>query len=334
MYAEAAMILAALASLGAVTTEFVGQNGTAPAHANAEYLAAGGIAMTATAAAAATAVCHVTRATTAATTRRPPAAMAEFYYDAPQPNAATGNGALSEAAAAQETEAELAHGSVILCAIATVGAMSLMAGLGQPYEGAEFNTGSTHLTTAHGQLADGIPDDGWQGLASQAYAGRSARQQGHTQSMASLDHQLAFWIKSQADWVTHTRMILGVVTSLLAAAYFYEVWMRPQPPPGGLIASESYAAQISAAGILTATATLGLMCVVSYFNAGIVDDLATQYQQAATGSGTPAAPTTVSVPIATTQLPLVSAIPEFAGFNHVASGSAVPFSAQLAHSRS
>lgn len=288
MYAAAALsILTALASIGvecaaiADPESFGSENG----HSGGGYLAAESIQMGANAAAATAGVAGVA-------TRYQNIVAMNVTHDEMMGaiELARKNYPLEERIAENKAgtyrrlerhDDALAKSSFILYTIAAIDVLSLMAGLGPPYEGAGLCVSSDHFSTVYDQLATAFPSTDWQGRAAHTYAGRNTDQQNRAQTMADLDSQLASCIKVQADCVTYIRMILGIVTLLLAAAYCYEVWMRLSPPPGGVIAANSYAIKASLLGLTAGIAALTAATVVSGLTGHAVNNLASQYDDAA-----------------------------------------------------
>ncbi|WP_025735552.1 EspA/EspE family type VII secretion system effector [Mycobacterium genavense] len=81
--------------------------------------------------------------------------------------------------------------------------LELTTGFGPPYEGDDFTAGSEQLTEICAQLKTALPDDTWQGDASEHYAEQVTALSDLAKKIADLDHQLAEITKNQAEWVTH-----------------------------------------------------------------------------------------------------------------------------------
>jgi hypothetical protein len=152
-----------------------------------------------------------------------------------------------------------------------------MIGFGPPDDGECFTAGSEQLTAVAQQLKSALPDDGWQGAASQAYADQDTALQNLVQAIADLDLQLAAAVKDQADWVTHMRLGFGLSKDLLFAAYIVEITVNPLPPPGGPLFSATFATKVCVLGIVATLGMLGGLLCCSRSNAAKANDLADQY---------------------------------------------------------
>ncbi|UXA07114.1 hypothetical protein KXD96_02840 [Mycobacterium sp. SMC-2] len=183
-------------------------------------------------------------------------------------------------------------GSLILWALTVVELMELTTGFGPPVEGDDLRNGSQQFSTLAAQLKSAIPDnDGWEGSASDAYAGLDTALQNLAQTMAELDLELAALVKDQAEWVTHMRLGFGILKDLLFACYLVELIIRFAPPPLGPAVSQGFAIAVSALGIAAAVGFLTTLTTYSVLNGKKADALAGEYSALATGTvqtGSPA----------------------------------------------
>ncbi|MBI2696623.1 EspA/EspE family type VII secretion system effector [Mycobacterium nebraskense] len=175
-------------------------------------------------------------------------------------------------------------GSFILWALTIVEILEMTTGFGPPAEGSDLKAGSQQFTSLSGQLKAALPDDGWQGSASEAYADLDTTLQDLAQTMAGLDLQLADLVENQAEWVTHMRLGFGILKDVLFAAYIIELIIRFAPAPLGPAVSQTFALTVSGLGIATAVGFLATLCTYSFENAKKADALASQYTQAAAGT--------------------------------------------------
>jgi uncharacterized protein YukE len=174
--------------------------------------------------------------------------------------------------------------SIISWTITTVQLLQLTTGFGTPYEGNALKTGSQQFTTLAGQLTSALPDTGWQGDASQAYADLDTALQQAAQTMAELDSQLAALVKNQAEWVTHMQLAFGILNDVLAAALIIEMILTfTVPAPAGPIVGKAFAITVATLGISAAVSFLGTLLAYSIENGQKADALAASYSALATG---------------------------------------------------
>ncbi|ORW01154.1 hypothetical protein AWC15_07705 [Mycobacterium lacus] len=173
---------------------------------------------------------------------------------------------------------------LIRWAITVVDLLELTTGFGPPTEGDDLKTGSQRFTTLCEQLKSALPDSSWQGSASQAYAAQVATLQNLAQTMADLDLKLAHLVKDQADWVTHTRLAMGIVKALLAAAYLI-TFALIYTPGVGPAAARVFALTVATLGIATAIGMLGTLINFSVKNRQKANGLASQYREVSTAAG-------------------------------------------------
>lgn len=180
---------------------------------------------------------------------------------------------------------EFAKGlSIISWTITAVQLLQLTTGFGTPYDGASLKTGSQQFTTLAGQLKSALPDSGWEGTASEAYADVDTTLQNVSQQMASLDSQLADLMKNQADWVTHMHLAFGILNDVLLAALVVEVILTlTVPAPAGPVAAKIFAIAVASLGIAAAVSLLGTLLGFSIENGKTADALAASYSQLASG---------------------------------------------------
>lgn len=173
----------------------------------------------------------------------------------------------------------LKAGDLILWVLTVVDLLELTTGFGPPEGGNEFERGSQQFSALSEQLRVALPDDRWQGAASQAYAELDATLANVSQSMAQLDLRLAALIHDQADWVTHIRLAFGVLKDFVIAAYLIETAMIFLSPA----AARVFAYAVCGLGL---AAAVGMLCTLGYFsyeNAQQANDLANQYAQLSRG---------------------------------------------------
>jgi hypothetical protein len=180
---------------------------------------------------------------------------------------------------------EFAKGiSIISWTITTVQLLQLTTGFGSPYEGDSLKSGSQQLTTLAGQLTSALPDTGWQGDASEAYADLDTTLRTVAQTMADLDNQLAALVKNQADWVTHMHLAFGILNDVLLAALAIELVMTfAVPAPAGPIAAKAFAITVATLGISAAVSFLGTLLGYSIENGKKADALAANYSELVAG---------------------------------------------------
>jgi ESX secretion-associated protein EspA/E len=180
---------------------------------------------------------------------------------------------------------EFAKGvSIISWTITTVQLLQLTTGFGSPYEGDSLKAGSQQFTTLAEQLKSALPDTGWQGDASEAYADLDTALRTVSQTMADLDSQLAALVKDQADWVTHMQLAFGILNALLSAALIIEMIITfTVPAPAGPIAAKVFAITVAALGISAAVSFLGTLLGYSIENGKKADALAANYSELVAG---------------------------------------------------
>ncbi|MCV7408883.1 hypothetical protein AWC05_07205 [Mycobacterium florentinum] len=181
---------------------------------------------------------------------------------------------------------EFAKGlSIISWTITAVQLLQLTTGFGTPYDGASLKTGSQQFTTLAEQLKSALPDAGWEGEASEAYAGQDKSLQNIAQTMADLDNQLAALVKNQADWVTHMHLAFGILNDVLLAALVIEVILTfTVPAPAGPVVAKVFAITVASLGISAAVAFLGTLLGYSIENGKKADALADSYAAMAAGT--------------------------------------------------
>lgn len=175
--------------------------------------------------------------------------------------------------------------SIIAWTITVVDLMELTTGFGPPTEGEELNTGSQQFAALSEQLKAALPDYGWEGSGSEAYAALDSALQTMAQSMAALDSQLASLVREQAEWVTHARFVFGILKDVLLAAMIIEMIMTVTvPAPAGPIAAKAFAIAVSTLGIGVASTLIGGLTYFSVENGKKADALANQYSELAAGT--------------------------------------------------
>ena len=106
--------------------------------------------------------------------------------------------------------------SFILWALTVVEILELTTGFGPPDEETSSRPARNNSAPFTGQLKSALPDDSWQGSASEAYASLDTALQSCAQTMAELDLQLAALVENQAEWVTHMRLGFGILEDVLS----------------------------------------------------------------------------------------------------------------------
>jgi hypothetical protein len=180
---------------------------------------------------------------------------------------------------------EFAKGlSIISWTITTVQLLQLTTGFGSPYEGDSLKSGSQQFTTLAGQLKSALPDTGWEGDASEAYADLDTTLRNVAQTMADLDSQLAALVKNQADWVTHMHLAFGILNDVLLAALVIEMILTVAvPAPAGPVVAKVFAITVATMGITAAVSFLGTLLGYSIDYGKTADALAANYSELATG---------------------------------------------------
>ena len=217
-------------------------------------------------------------------------------------------------------------GSFILWTLTVVEALELTMGFGPPHEGGDLEAGSAQFTAICEQLVSAVPDEHWQGSASQAYADQARALHALAKTMAELDLKLAEIVKNQADWVTHMRLGFGILKNLLFAAFvMYWAIMLTLPNPANIYAAKAFEIAVCLAGITATVGMLGTLIGFSTDNGLKADAVTVDYLEAAAGampSGTPMAGiqvpgvqgTTVSgfayASAGSASMPLLSAAPD------------------------
>ncbi|PRI16648.1 EspA/EspE family type VII secretion system effector [Mycobacterium shigaense] len=174
--------------------------------------------------------------------------------------------------------------SIISWTITTVQLLQLTTGFGTPYDGASLQTGSQQFTSLAEQLKSALPDTGWEGEASEAYAGLDTTLQTVAQKMADLDSQLAALVKNQGEWVTHMQLAFGILNDLLATALIIELILTlAVPAPAGPAVAKAFAITVASLGISAAVGFLGTLLGYSIENGKKADALADSYAQLVAG---------------------------------------------------
>ncbi|WAC93299.1 EspA/EspE family type VII secretion system effector [Mycobacterium sp. Aquia_213] len=192
--------------------------------------------------------------------------------------------------------------SLILKALTVVDIVELMTGFGPPCDGADFTAGSQQLTEISEQLKTALPDDGWQGDASDAYSQQVAALRTLAQAMAELDLQAADITKNQAEWVTHMRLAFGILKDLLMAAFAIEYAMKVGvPAPAGPALAATFATTVAVLGIGAASSFVLTLFYYSQENASKANDLIFKYQKLApSATGTVSTESQVAVALKST----------------------------------
>ena len=237
-----------------------------------------------------------------------------------------------------KTAKNAARGASIICwTLTAVEVAELTLGFGPPCAGDDLKVGSQQFTSVSEQLQSALPDDNWQGPASQAYADRDAALQNLAEAIAELDLQLAAVVRDQADWVTHMRLGFGILKDLLLAALAIEWGIRLLvPPPFNIQVALTFAIAASALAMVAAISMLTTLCTMSFLRGQKADALTIQYAElgaAAAQQDTPLAQTDVAAAVESTvssfeassgSLSGMSAMPDIATLarlSGVASGS-------------
>ncbi|CQD17189.1 putative alanine and glycine rich protein [Mycobacterium lentiflavum] len=172
--------------------------------------------------------------------------------------------------------------SLILKTLTVVDLVELMTGFGPPCDGADFAAGSQQLIEISDQLRSALPDDDWQGDASQAYAQQVTTLRTLAQEMAELDRQLADITKNQAEWVTHMRLAFGILKDLLMAAFAIELALKISvPQPAGLALAQTFATTVAVLGIGAASSFVLTLFRYSQDNADKANEMISKYQKLA-----------------------------------------------------
>lgn len=172
--------------------------------------------------------------------------------------------------------------SIISWTITTVELLALTAGFGTPYEGDSLKGGSQQFTTLAEQLKSALPDTGWEGSASDAYAGLDTALRNAAQTMAGLDDQLAALVKAQAEWVGHMQLAFGILKDFLLVALVIEMTITfTVPAPAGPVAAKAFAITVAVLGIGAAVSFLGTLLGYSIEHATKADALAVTYSELA-----------------------------------------------------
>ncbi|MCV7412201.1 hypothetical protein AWC05_13150 [Mycobacterium florentinum] len=192
--------------------------------------------------------------------------------------------------------------SLILKTLTVVDIVELTTGFGPPCDGADFIAGSQQLTEISERLKAALPDDGWQGDASDAYSQQVAALRTLAQAMAELDRQAADITKNQAEWVTHMRLAFGILKDLLMAAFGIELALKlSAPQPAGLALAATFATTVAILGIGAASSFVVTLLHYSQENASKANDLTSEYQKLApSATGTTSAESQVAVAVKST----------------------------------
>jgi hypothetical protein len=172
--------------------------------------------------------------------------------------------------------------SLILKTVTVVDIAELMTGFGPPCGGADFTEGSQQLTEIYEQLRSALPDDDWQGSASEAYTEQVTTLRTLAQTMAGLDRELADIAKNQAEWVTHMRLAFGVLKDLLMVAFAVEVAIKLTVlPPASLTLAQNFALTVSVLGVAAAVSFLSTLIYYAHENAVKAKGVVSQYHDLA-----------------------------------------------------
>jgi uncharacterized protein YukE len=172
--------------------------------------------------------------------------------------------------------------SLILKTLTVVDLAELLTGFGPPCAGEDFTAGSQQLTEISEQLKSALPDDDWQGSASEAYAQQVTALRAVAQAIAELDLQLADITKNQAEWVTHMRLGFGILKDLLMAAFAIELALKLSvPQPAGLALAQTFATTVAFLGIAAASSFVLTLFYYAQENADKANELISKYQKLA-----------------------------------------------------
>ncbi|MEE6179704.1 EspA/EspE family type VII secretion system effector [Mycobacterium sp. 050134] len=202
-----------------------------------------------------------------------------------------------------------------------VGYLELLTGFGPPNEGNDLKAGAQLWGTLRERLESAIPDENWQGVASETFAAQVVALRDIAQTLADLDGQQADIVADQAEWVTHFRLGFGILLNLLAVAIIVEAGLRIALAlvPSGPAWTTAWAIAASSLAIAAALGMLGALIGLSVENASKADDVTSQIDHA----GARAA----QIAIASTTRSEVSAVAEslVSDFRVLATGpSAIP----------
>lgn len=87
-----------------------------------------------------------------------------------------------------------------------------------PEEGDSFVHSGVMFDQLSGQIAALVPEEGWQGIAAQAYAGQTLAQSQHARLMGDLDRLSAGLVASQAEAVKAFRIGMVALVAIVAGA--------------------------------------------------------------------------------------------------------------------
>lgn len=173
---------------------------------------------------------------------------------------------------------------LVYWAMTVVDLLELTTGFGPPAEGDELRSGSVDFDTLAEKLKSALPDSNWQGSAAQSYANQDTALHNLAQTLASVDLQLASLVQDQAEWITHTRLAMGIVKNLLAAAYPL-TYVLVFVPAAGPVAARIFALTVATLSITTVLGMTTTSAVRSTKNGQAARDLAHQYRAGATTAG-------------------------------------------------
>jgi EspA/EspE family len=171
--------------------------------------------------------------------------------------------------------------SPILWTISVVEMLEMTLGFDPPDEGDDLEVGSERFTVLCEQLKAALPDDAWQGGASQAYAELDTALQDLAQTLTELDLQFADLVRNQAEWVTHGRLSLGILKHLLTAAHLIQIAITLAPPPGGPIPAQAFAIKAALLGVTTGVAIVSTVSIFAGQKISKAAALEAKYDEAA-----------------------------------------------------
>ena len=152
--------------------------------------------------------------------------------------------------------------SRITYALALAESLEMFMGFGTPYQGDDLRHGAQQLTALSEQLQGTTPGSGWRGAAAQAYTEQVGAEQGAAGVLATIDLGFADLAQQCADFVTHARLAIGLLKSLLVAGYAIErMWYAEENPDYGW----TFSGKVGVAGAL-AVGAIGFTFGVYFAN--------------------------------------------------------------------
>jgi hypothetical protein len=159
-------------------------------------------------------------------------------------------------------------------------------GFGRPEDGERFGNSSSQFNDAYSELLKSTPPDDWQGTGSDAYGDRNAEQQTRAADMSSYDRGIQEVLAEEAKQVDNTREFVSKRQTVLGLSIAPALAAKLIVPAGPAISTAIEVAAV-AGTVPFAVQRIDEMISHSSNNANAISDLASRYDELASGAEMP-----------------------------------------------